>query len=127
MGSRIAAHFANAGTPVVLLDLAPSSIAAAALEALKKSKPAAFFAPESAALIQTGNFDDNLALLKDCDWIVEAVAENLEIKRALLAENQPLPPRRRNRHNQYQRPSGASDRRRHGSRIPPLLVWHPFL
>ncbi len=90
MGSRIAAHFANAGVPVVLLDLAPSSVAAGAVEALKKSKPAAFFAPESASLIKTGNFDDDLALLKDCDWIIEAVAENLEIKRALLKKISPF-------------------------------------
>jgi 3-hydroxyacyl-CoA dehydrogenase len=89
MGSRIAAHVANAGFPVLLLDMAqpgdPNALTAKALEALKKAKPAALAAPEFAARIQTGNFDDDLAKLADCDWIIEAVAENLEIKRSLLA------------------------------------------
>ena len=89
MGSRIAAHLANAGLPVVLLDVAQegaqrSSIAAQALEALRKSKPAAFYDPALAGRITVGNFDDHLALLQDCDWVMEAVTENLEIKRALL-------------------------------------------
>ena len=57
----------------------------AAMDGLKKSKPAAFYAVESARLITIGNFEDDLALVKDCDWIIEVVAENLEIKRALLA------------------------------------------
>jgi 3-hydroxyacyl-CoA dehydrogenase len=97
MGSRIAAHITNAGIPVVLLDIVPpnappgnkaarNGIVTAALEGLKKSKPAAFFDAASARLIQTGNFADNLDLLRDCDWIIEVVAENLEIKRALLAK-----------------------------------------
>src|ERR1017187_8066283 len=89
MGSRIAAHLANAGLPVVLLDIpaegsARSAIAAQALEALKKSKPAAFYDPAFAAHISTGNFDDDLALLRDCDWVIEAVTENLAIKQSLL-------------------------------------------
>ncbi len=89
MGSRIAAHLANAGLPVVLLDLpakeaARSSIAAQALEALKKTKPAAFFDPALAARVSAGNFEDDLALLADCDWVIEAVTENLAIKQALL-------------------------------------------
>ena len=89
MGSRIAAHLANAGLPVVLLDI-PSegtsrgAIAAGALEALKKSKPAAFYDPAFAGRITTGNFDDDLGLLASCDWIIEAVTENLAIKQALL-------------------------------------------
>jgi 3-hydroxyacyl-CoA dehydrogenase len=96
MGSRIAAHVANAGIPVVLLDIVPPNVAAdapkaernkivlAALEGLKKSKPAAFYAADSSRLITSGNFEDDLALIGSCDWIVEAVAENLEIKHALL-------------------------------------------
>ena len=96
MGSRIAAHIANAGLPVVLLDIVPPGTEAsatkaernkfvlAALDALKKSKPAAFYTPDAARLITGGNFDDDLVLIADCDWIIEAVAENLEIKRALL-------------------------------------------
>ncbi|QHN03257.1 3-hydroxyacyl-CoA dehydrogenase [Granulicella sp. WH15] len=89
MGSRIAAHIANAGVPVVLLDIVPpgnerNKLALTALESLKKTKPAAFYDPASARLITPGNFDDDLPLIADCDWIIEAVAENLEIKRALL-------------------------------------------
>jgi 3-hydroxyacyl-CoA dehydrogenase len=96
MGSRIAAHITNAGLPVVLLDIVPpgtspdapkqerNKFVLGALDGLKKSKPAAFYAPESARLITLGNFDDDLALIADCDWIIEVVAENLEIKRALL-------------------------------------------
>ena len=89
MGSRIAAHLANAGLPVVLLDIpsdgpARSSVAVQALEGLKKSKPAAFYDPSLASRIQTGNFGDDLALLRDCDWIIEAVTENLAIKQSLL-------------------------------------------
>lgn len=98
MGSRIAAHLANAQVPVVLLDMVPPGTAAdagkaqrnkfalAALDALKKSKPAAFYSPEDARLIAVGNFDDDLALIAGCDWIIEVVAEDLEIKRALLAK-----------------------------------------
>ena len=89
MGSRIAAHVANAGFPVLLLDVAQESerngLATRAVEALKKAKPAALASPEFAARIAVGNFDDDLARLSDCDWVIEAVAENLEIKRALLA------------------------------------------
>jgi 3-hydroxyacyl-CoA dehydrogenase len=98
MGSRIAAHIANAGVPVVLLDIVPpgtpadapsaarNQLALAALEGLKKSKPPAFFTPDAARYITAGNIDDDLALMADCDWIVEAVAENLDIKRDLLTK-----------------------------------------
>ena len=95
MGSRIAAHLVNAGLPVVLLDIpsesggSPSAIAAQALEALKKARPAAFYAPPLAARISVGNFNDDLKLLADCDWVIEAVTENLAIKQALLAKIAP--------------------------------------
>jgi 3-hydroxyacyl-CoA dehydrogenase len=94
MGSRIAAHLANAGVSVLLLDLASgdgarNAIADKALDALKKSKPAAFYTPSAAARIRTGNFDDDLAQLAECDWIVEAVTENLEIKQQLLTRVAP--------------------------------------
>jgi 3-hydroxyacyl-CoA dehydrogenase len=94
MGSRIAAHLANAGVNVLLLDL-PSSegrrnaIAEKALDALKKSKPAAFYAPGAAAHVRTGNFDDDLAQLAECDWVIEAVTEDLEIKQQLFARVAP--------------------------------------
>ncbi|MGA9801100.1 MAG: 3-hydroxyacyl-CoA dehydrogenase NAD-binding domain-containing protein [Terriglobales bacterium] len=92
MGARIAAHFANAGVPSYLLDIVPpdaegsarNKIAAAGLEAAKKSKPAAFFEPELARLVTIGNFEDDLKRLSEVDWIIEAVVENLDIKRALL-------------------------------------------
>jgi 3-hydroxyacyl-CoA dehydrogenase len=97
MGSRIAAHFANAGLPCILLDMVPpnlpanaplgerNKIARAGLDAAKKSKPAAFFTAALADRIAIGNFDDDLARCAEADWIIEVVAENLEIKRKLLA------------------------------------------
>jgi len=91
MGSRIAAHLANAGIPTLLLDLVPrgegdkNRLAKAALAALAKAKPAALYEPSLAALITPGNFEDDLPRLAGCDWVIEAVAENLEIKTALLA------------------------------------------
>ena len=92
MGARIAAHFANAGVPSLLLDIVPpdadgparNKFAAAGLEGLRKSKPAAFFEPSLARLVSIGNFDDDLKRLADVDWVIEAVVENLEIKRSLL-------------------------------------------
>ncbi len=92
MGARIAAHFANAGVPSYLLDIVPpdadaparNKIAAAGLDAAKKSKPAAFMDASLARLVTVGNFDDDLKKLADVDWIIEAVVENLEIKRTLL-------------------------------------------
>jgi 3-hydroxyacyl-CoA dehydrogenase len=90
MGSRIAAHFANAGIPALLLDIVlpnqanRSAAALGGLETALKQKPAAFFTPETKSLVTTGNFEDDLAKIRDCDWIVEAVTEKLEIKRALI-------------------------------------------
>jgi 3-hydroxyacyl-CoA dehydrogenase len=94
MGARIAAHFANAGLPCLLLDIVPphaapaerNKIVLAGLEAAKKSKPAAFFTGSLAAKVSIGNFEDDLARIADADWIIEVVAENLEIKRGLLAK-----------------------------------------
>jgi 3-hydroxyacyl-CoA dehydrogenase len=97
MGSRIAAHFANAGLPCILLDIVPpnlppdaplsdrNKIVRAGLEAAKKSKPAAFFTASLAEKVAIGNFEDDLARCAEADWIIEVVAENLEIKRNLLA------------------------------------------
>lgn len=89
MGSRIAAHLANAGIPTLLLDLPPRNteprLVEVALGALAKAKPAAFYDGQLASLITPGDFDHDLAALAQCDWVVEAVAENLEIKTALLA------------------------------------------
>jgi len=90
MGSRIAAHLANAGIPTLLLDMVPagegdrSRLTKSALEALGKARPAAFYEAGLSALVTPGNFDDDLAKLAGCDWVIEAVAENLAIKTALL-------------------------------------------
>ena len=94
MGVRIAAHLANAGIPVVLLDLAgdpaKGGVAGAALEALSRAKPAAFYDPANIKLIQPGTFDHDLARLSKCDWVIEAVTENLAIKQELLAKITPF-------------------------------------
>lgn len=92
MGARIAAHLANAGVPSYLLDMVPpdadgparNRIALAGLDGAIKSRPAAFFEPSLAKLVKVGNFDDNLKWLSECDWVIEAVVENLDIKRSLL-------------------------------------------
>ncbi|MFZ0617092.1 MAG: 3-hydroxyacyl-CoA dehydrogenase NAD-binding domain-containing protein [Candidatus Acidiferrales bacterium] len=105
MGTRIAAHLANAGIPCFLLDIAPTSltddekrkqltlespavrnrIVLAGLDAAQKSRPAAFFTPQTARLVTPGNLEENLAWCGQVDWIIEAVAESLEIKRSLFA------------------------------------------
>src|SRR5271170_6457806 len=83
MGSRIAAHLANAGLPVILLDIVPpdasdaksrNRLAAQAVETLLKAKPAAFYESGAAQRITPGNLEDDLSLLANCDWIIEAVS-----------------------------------------------------
>src|SRR5947199_10604134 len=92
MGARIAAHFANAGVPSYLLDIVPphaggparNKIAAAGLDAAKKSKPAAFFESSLARLVAVGNFEDDLKRVAEVDWIIEAGIESLDIKGACV-------------------------------------------
>src|SRR5256712_11657228 len=104
MGGGIAAQVANAGLPVYLLDIAPGELApeeekrglkldhpkvrnrivAAALDRLKKAKPAAFFTPQAAELVTIGNLEDNFAWVGEGDWIIEAIVENLPAKRELV-------------------------------------------
>ena len=89
MGSRIAAHFANAGYPVELLDIvvpgqqSRDHAARTGIENASKQRPVAFFTDAARALVTPGNLEDHLDRLRGCDWIVEAVSENLEIKRRL--------------------------------------------
>ncbi|MCC7416519.1 MAG: enoyl-CoA hydratase/isomerase family protein [Acidobacteria bacterium] len=83
MGAQIAAHLANAGVPSLLLDVT----SAAAREGLARArglKPDPFFAPEAAALVSIGGFDEDLPRIAEADWIVEAIVEQLDAKRALL-------------------------------------------
>ena len=106
MGAAIAAHLSNAGIPTLLLDIAPrelteeeqakgltlnspkvrNRVVNSLFEAAKKLKPAPFMLADNAKLITLGNFEDDMAKIKDCDFIVEAVVENLEIKHKIFAE-----------------------------------------
>jgi len=83
MGAQIAGHAANAGLPVLLLDVT-SEQAQAGLRGLAKTSPAALFMPENSRQIETGNFKDDLARIREADWVIEAVVENAEIKRKLF-------------------------------------------
>ncbi|MDB5395356.1 MAG: 3-hydroxyacyl-CoA dehydrogenase [Rhodospirillales bacterium] len=91
MGAAIAAHMTNAGLPVVLLDIVAkdandrSAIAKGAVAKLLKTEPAPFMSPRNAKLVTPGNLEDDLNLLADCDWIVEAIIENVKIKHDLYA------------------------------------------
>jgi 3-hydroxyacyl-CoA dehydrogenase len=103
MGAQIAAHLVNCKVPVILFDLAASpsvgasapslssknSIVTKAVEGLKKLKPAPLGVPEDAALIQQANYEDHLDLLKDCDLIIEAIAERMDWKLALYQKIAP--------------------------------------
>lgn len=106
MGATIAAHLANAGVSILLLDIVPrepneaeaaagltvsdsrvrNRIATAGRDGLMKMKPAPFFLPEYAGNIEVGNFDDDMVRLKECDWVVEVVVENMAIKKKLFTE-----------------------------------------
>ena len=103
MGSGIAAHLANIGIPVLLLDIVPTKLseqeeakgltladqqvrnkfASTALEKLLKQKPAPLTAKQNLSLIEVGNFEDDLERLKEVDWIIEVIVENLDIKKDL--------------------------------------------
>ena len=96
MGSGIAAHIANAGIPVFLLDIVPqdvkdgrgndrSVIARTAIEKMLKTDPAPFMHKRNARLVTPGNIDDDLEKLSAVDWIVEAVVENPAVKSDLYA------------------------------------------
>ncbi|MFK7971641.1 MAG: 3-hydroxyacyl-CoA dehydrogenase NAD-binding domain-containing protein, partial [Bacteroidia bacterium] len=106
MGSRIACHFANVGVEVLLLDIVPRELNAKeeakglslehpavrnrivndSLKAAVKGKPAALYHADSASLISTGNFDDDIEKIADCDWVMEVVVERLDIKQKVFAQ-----------------------------------------
>lgn len=95
MGARIAAHLANQGIRVHLLDLAGpaddrSRAARVGLEAALRARPAAFFLPDLARNIQIGNFEDHAERLRTADWIIEAVVEDLGAKQSLLTRLAPF-------------------------------------
>ena len=89
MGSGIASHLANAGVPVLLLDIVPAgaedrdAVARRALERALRATPPAFVHQDRAALIETGNIEDHLHRVAEADWIAEAVVERLDVKQAL--------------------------------------------
>lgn len=105
MGAAIAAHLANAGVPVTLLDIVPNKllpdeeqkglslqdkavrnrIVQQGLERAIKSRPASFFTKDTATLVSIGNLEDDLEVIKSADWVIEAIIENLKIKRSLMA------------------------------------------
>ena len=98
MGSRIACHFANIGLEVVLLDIVPfdlkeedkdnkskrNSIVNSALKSTLKANPSPIYDKSFANRITTGNFDDNMNLIADCDWVIEVVIERLDIKKQVF-------------------------------------------
>src|SRR4026207_1095073 len=84
MGAQIAGHFANAGVPALLLDLTRDA-AREGLDRARRLKPDPFFPPAASALVTLGGFYTDLAEIARTDWIVEAVVEQLDAKRALLA------------------------------------------
>ncbi len=93
MGAAIAAHLANVGIPSYLLDIVPPGdtkdrdiIARTGLEKALKAKPASFYSKRAAKLVTIGNSEDDLEVLADVDWIIEAVVERLDIKHALYSK-----------------------------------------
>ncbi|RPH59972.1 MAG: 3-hydroxyacyl-CoA dehydrogenase/enoyl-CoA hydratase family protein [Chloroflexi bacterium] len=102
MGAAIAAHLANTGVPVTLLDIVPKDAPAVGadpvstrearnkivndgLERAKKSRPASFFSSDQYALVKTGNLEDDFDVIRQADWVIEVIIENLKLKQDLMA------------------------------------------
>ena len=89
MGAGIAAQVANAGVPVLLLDIVPvgandrSQVASGAVAKMLKTDPAPFMSTRAASLVETGNIEDDLARMAECDWIIEVIVERPDVKQAL--------------------------------------------
>lgn len=133
MGAGIAAHLANAGIPVLLLDIVPGEltadeakrgytlespqvrnrIAAAGIETIKRSRPAGFMLDANAKLITTGNFSDDMPKIGECDIVIEAVVENLDIKHKIFSEV-----------DKYRKPGGVVASNTSG--IPIEAIAEPF-
>ncbi|SEN40083.1 3-hydroxyacyl-CoA dehydrogenase [Sphingomonas gellani] len=96
MGAGIAAQVANSGTPVLLLDIVPDgatdrdAVAKGAVAKLLKTDPAPFMSKRAAKLVETGNIEDHLDRVGECDWIIEAVVERLDVKQALYTRLEEL-------------------------------------
>jgi 3-hydroxyacyl-CoA dehydrogenase len=96
MGAGIAAQVANAGVPVLLLDIVPkegndrNAVAKAAVAKMLKTEPAPFMSAKAAKLVECGNIEDDLARVAECDWVVEAIVERLDIKQSLYARLEEL-------------------------------------
>lgn len=92
MGAGIAAQVANAGVPVLLLDIVPrdaanrNAVAEGAVAKMLKTDPAPFMSKAAAKLVETGNIEDHLERVAECDWVIEAVIERLDIKQGLYAK-----------------------------------------
>jgi len=96
MGAALAAHLANAGVPVTLLDIVPKDVPVEAgksarnkivdegFERAKKSRPASFFSSDQLSLVKTGNLEDDFNVISEADWVIEAIVENLKIKQQLM-------------------------------------------
>ncbi|CAN5323301.1 3-hydroxyacyl-CoA dehydrogenase/enoyl-CoA hydratase family protein [soil metagenome] len=91
MGAGIAAQVANAGIPVLLLDIVRnpedrSAVARDAVAKMLKTEPAPFMATANARLVETGNIEDDLSKVAGCDWVIEAIVERLDLKQQLYAK-----------------------------------------
>ena len=126
MGAQIAAHLANAGYPVHLLDVS-SEIAREGLERARRLKPDPFFAADTAERIRTGGFDSDLERIAEADWIVEAVIEQAAAKHALLDRVDAAATARFHRQLEHLGTVRRGTRRRAKRRFPASLARHAFL